>query len=121
MKSSSSVFLNHRDASRLGSCIPKLFSEIRVKFRVGTSFSRVETSSEGSDITVPTSSDPNFREFSRIFVKIRVGHYRNISEIRKKSISETRKNENFGKKCLTQGLSPGTGTWKPFYRDLKDF
>jgi len=27
-----------------------------------------------------------------------------ISEIRKKSISETRENKNFGKKCLTQGL-----------------
>jgi len=43
----------------------ELFSEIRVEFRVGTSFSRVETSSEGSDITVPTRSDPNFCEFSR--------------------------------------------------------
>jgi len=29
------------------------------------SFLQVETSSEGSDITVPTRSDPNFREFSR--------------------------------------------------------
>jgi len=29
----------------------EFFSKIRVEFRVGTSFSRVETSSEGSDIT----------------------------------------------------------------------
>ena len=49
----------------------ELFSEIRVEFRVGTSFSRVETSSEGSDITVPTRSDPNFCEFSRIFANFR--------------------------------------------------
>ena len=86
----------------------EFFSKIRVEFRVGTSFSRVETSSEGSDITVPTRSYTNFREFSRIFAKIRVGHYWNISEIRKKSISETRENVNFGKKCLTQGLKQNT-------------
>jgi len=34
----------------------------------------------------------------------RLRHYWNFSEIRKKSISETRENENFGKKRLTHGL-----------------
>jgi len=33
------------------------------------------------------------------------GNYRNISEIWKTAISETRKNKNFGKKRLTQGLN----------------
>ncbi len=40
---------------------------------------------------------------SEMFEKL--GNYRNISEIRKTAISETRENENFGKKCLTQGLT----------------
>jgi len=60
-----------------------------------------------------------FRTFDRTFESVfesgrvfasrdefgRLGHYRNISEIQKKPISETRENENFGKKRLTQGLS----------------
>jgi hypothetical protein len=32
------------------------------------------------------------------------GNYRNISKIQKTAISKTGENENFGKKCLTQGL-----------------
>jgi len=41
----------------------------------------------------------------------RLGHYRNISKIRKKPFSETRKIENFGKKHLTQGLTDGDKKW----------
>jgi len=89
---------------------------------------RVETSSEGSDITeifpkfkfrlVSTRSDPNFANFlrklgsERVFASRdefgRLGHYQNISEIRKKPISETRENKNFGKKRLMQGLTTST-------------
>jgi len=47
----------------------------------------------------------NFREFGRL------GHYRNISEIQKKLISETRENENFGKNRLSQGLNQWELKW----------
>jgi hypothetical protein len=46
----------------------------------------------------------NFWDFSSRTEFGRLGHYQNISEIQKKSISETRENENFGKKRLSQGL-----------------
>ncbi len=41
----------------------ELLTELSSRFSSRDKFSRVETSSEGSDITVPTHSDPNFREF----------------------------------------------------------
>jgi len=81
----------------------ELLTELSSRFLSRDEFSRDETGSEGSDITVPTRSDPNFRKFS---VKIRVGTsfcMSDITEIRKKSISETRENENFEKKMSNSG------------------
>ncbi len=103
----------------------ELFSKIRVEFRVGTSFSRVETRRDERHFF------RYFRSlFFRIFQKLRkrksrklqkfrkfviyaifassemfekLGNYQNISEIRKMAISETRKNKNFGKKTSNAG------------------
>jgi hypothetical protein len=113
-------------ASSAKALLSELFSEIRVEFRVGTSFSRVETRQDERHF---------FRYFCSLFFRIfqnsrkrksrkfqkfvifaifassemfeKLGNYQNISEIRKTAISETRKNENFGKKRLTQGLIIG--------------
>jgi len=96
----------------------ELFSEIRVEFRVGTSFSRVETRRVERHF---------FRYFQSLFFRIfrnsrkgklqkkaifassemfeKLGNYQNISEIWKTAISETRENKNFGKKHLTHGLT----------------
>jgi len=41
----------------------KLLTELSSWFSSQDEFSRVETSLEGSDITVPTRSDPNFGKF----------------------------------------------------------
>jgi hypothetical protein len=94
----------------------ELLTELSSRFSSRDEFSRVETSLEGSDITeifpkfefrfVPTLIFANRDEFGRL------GHYRNISKIQKKSISETRENENFGKKRLTQGLTYNSGVSK---------
>ncbi len=101
------------DAYALGPCIPNFFPKFESSFeseRVFRESRRVRKARTLQFRLVPTLIFANFREFLRIFAKIRVGHYRNISEIRKKSISETRENENFGKKCLTQGLNMHTST-----------
>ncbi len=55
----------YRQASR--ALHSKLLTELLSWFSSRDEFSRVETSSEGSDITVPTRSDPNFCEFLQIF------------------------------------------------------
>ncbi len=100
----------------------ELLTKLSSWFSSRDEFSRVETSSEGSDITkifpkfefwlVPTLIFENFSQklgSERVFASRdkfgRLGHYKNISKIWKKSISETRENENFGKKRLTQGLT----------------
>ncbi len=45
------------------------------------------------------------------------GNYQNISKIWKTAISETCKNENFGKKCLSQGLT-GNPVFQEFFSCL---
>ena len=108
----------------------ELFSEIRVEFRVGTSFR--ESGRDELNIIFfvifvryffvfsETRENKNrkktqiFAIFSRKIAKIAIvtslemfgkhGNFRNISKIRKMAISETRENKNFGKKRLTQGL-----------------
>ncbi len=110
----------------------ELLSELSSQVSSWNEFSRVGTSSEKAR---KTCSDPNFWKTAisktrenenckktQIFAKKsqkfmifaifaslemlgKLGNYQNISKIRKMAISETRKNENFGKKCLTQGPS----------------
>ncbi len=72
----------------------ELLTELSSRFSSRDEFSRVETSSEGSDITeifpkfefrlVSSRSDPNFRKFSRIFCENRVGtSFRESGQVRK--------------------------------------
>jgi len=109
----------------LRSCILNFWPNFRVGFRVRTSFREsrrvrkawtlpkyFRNSSSDSFRLVPTLIFAIFLQklgSERVFASRDefggLGHYWNISEIRKKPISETREIENFRKKRLTQGLT----------------
>jgi hypothetical protein len=97
----------------LGPCIPNFFPNIRVEFRVGTSFRESGRVRKKLKKLIPTlifGKSQIFANFRDFFTKIhenqekKHGNYRNISEIQKTAISETRENKNFGKNRLMQGL-----------------
>jgi len=101
----------------LGPCIPNFYPKFWVEFRVGTSFRKSRRDELNVIFSLFSVKDYYRNSRKQIFAifsrKIAIfassetfgkhGNYQNISEIRNTAIYETRENENFGKKRLSQG------------------